>query len=144
MSRKLFYLAALLLAVLILSLCMLQYLQDMLYHRMMNIPAATNWPRYEQLGELRLQLSSLGPYMAIGAVLLGLTAALEDHGMLRQGRRLLVGMMIGHLSLIAILYGVSSMHIDLAELLIVFIDCWSTAALVGLPIFGICRLTKNL
>lgn len=144
MSRKLFYLAALLLAVLILSLCTLQYLQDTLYHRMMNVPAATNWPRYEQLGELRLQLSTLGPYMAIGAVLLGLTAALEDHGMLRQGRRLLAGMMVGHIGLIAALYAVSSMHIDLAELLIVFIDCWSAAALVGLPIFGICRLTKNL
>ena len=82
--------------------------------------------------------------MAIGAVLLGLTAALEDHGVLRQGRRLLAGMMVGHIGLIAILYAVSSMHIDLAELLIVFIDCWSTAALVGLPIFGICRLTGNL
>ncbi len=144
MTKRIFYLSALLLVLWILVLCGLQLWQDMLYYRMMNVPSATNWPRYEQLGELRLQLSTLGPYMAIGAVLLGLTAALEDHGMLRQGRRLLAGMMAGHLGLIVILYAASSMHIDLAELLIVFIDCWSTAALVGLPIFGICRLTKNL
>lgn len=144
MTKRIFYLSALLLALWILVLCGLQLWQDMLYHRMMNVPSATNWPRYEQLGELRLQLSMLGPYMAIGAVLLGLTAALEDHSMLRQGRRLLAGMMVGHIGLIAALYAASSMHVDLAELLIGFIDCWSAAALVGLPIFGICRLTGNL
>ena len=144
MSRKLFYLAALLLAVLILSLCTLQYLQDTLYHRMMNDPSATNWPRYEQLNEWRQQLSSLGSYMAIGAAILGMTAALQDHSMLRQSRRLLVGMAAGHLALVTVLYGITAMHIDLAELLIVFIDCWSAALLTGLPIYIIGRLTKNL
>lgn len=144
MSRKVFYLSALLLAVLILTLCTLQYLQDTLYHCMMNDPSATNWPRYERLNEWREQLSPLGPYMAIGAAMLGMTAALQDRGMLRRGRRLLLGMAAGHLALIGVLYGITSMHIDLAELLIVFIDCWSAALLTGLPIYMIGRLTKNL
>lgn len=144
MTKRIFYLSALLLALWILVLCGLQLWQDTLYHRMMNVPADANWLCYERLGELRLQLSPLGPYMAIGAAVMGVTAALQDHSMVQRSRRLLVGLMVGHLGLIAMLYGVSSMHIDLAELLIGFIDCWSAAALVGLPIFGICRLTGNL
>lgn len=144
MTKRIFYLSALLLALWILVLCGLQLWQDMLYYRMMNVPAATNWPRYEQLNEWWQKFSPLGPYMAMGAAVMGVTASLRDHSMVRRGRRLLLGMMAGHLGLIVILYAASSMHIDLAELLIGFIDCWSAAALVGLPIFGICRLTGNL
>lgn len=145
MSRKLFAGAVLLLALLIAAVCMLQFLQDDLYHRMMNDPQLqSQWNRYETLMTTRTKLAAWGPGGMRIAVLLGLTAALQDHGMLRRGRNSLLALAGLHLGGIALLYALSGGRADLAELLIFFIDCWSAGMAIGLPLWAVGRLTRNL